>query len=79
MRVSCCKVVILQGLKLVRITVTLSDMSDSCLLLSSHSNSTFIMLYMYREMDVDMKQWHDKGELKIKIFLELKNRKEIEK
>jgi hypothetical protein len=79
MRVSCCKVVILQGLKLVRITVTLSDMSDSCLLLLSRSNSTFIMLYMYREMDVDMKQWHDRVELKIKIFLELKNRKEIEK
>jgi hypothetical protein len=75
MRVSCCKVVILQGLKLVRITVTLSDMSDSCLLLSSRSNSTFIMLYMYREMDVDMKQWHDKVELKIKIFLELKTEK----
>jgi hypothetical protein len=33
--------------------MTLSNMSDSCLLLSFRSNSTFIMLYMYHEMDVD--------------------------
>jgi hypothetical protein len=33
--------------------VTLSDMSDSCLLQSFSSNSTFILLYLYYEMDVD--------------------------
>jgi hypothetical protein len=39
--------------KLIRISMTLSDISDTCLLLSFCSNSTFIMLYLYREMDVD--------------------------
>jgi hypothetical protein len=33
--------------------MTLSDMSDICLLLSFRSNSTFIMLYLYHEMVVD--------------------------
>jgi hypothetical protein len=39
--------------KLARVLVTLSDMSDSYLLQSFNSNSTFIMLYRYHEMDVD--------------------------
>jgi hypothetical protein len=39
--------------KLARIFITPSDMSDSCLLQSFSSNSTFIMLYRYHEMDVD--------------------------
>jgi hypothetical protein len=33
--------------------VTLSNMSNSCLLLSSCSNSTFIMFIHVYEMDVD--------------------------
>jgi hypothetical protein len=33
--------------------MTLSDMSDSCLLLSFCSNPTFMMLYIYHEIDVD--------------------------
>jgi hypothetical protein len=33
--------------------VTLADMNDSCLLQPFSSNSTFIMLYLYHEMDVD--------------------------
>jgi hypothetical protein len=44
-QVSCCQVLTLQCLKLARVTVTPSDMSDSCLLQSFSSNSTFIMLY----------------------------------
>jgi hypothetical protein len=39
--------------KLVRIFVKLSDMSDTYPLQSFNSNSTFIMLYLYHEMDVD--------------------------
>jgi hypothetical protein len=39
--------------KLTRVAATLSDMSDSCLLLSFRSNSTFIMLYLYHEMNVE--------------------------
>jgi hypothetical protein len=39
--------------KVAQVIVTLSDMSDSCLLLSTHSNSIFIMLYLFHEMDVD--------------------------
>jgi hypothetical protein len=35
-----------------RVSMTLSYMSDTCLLLSFSSNSTFIMLHMYHEMDV---------------------------
>jgi hypothetical protein len=33
--------------------MTLSEMSDTSLLPSFNSNSTFIMLYRYHEMDVD--------------------------
>jgi hypothetical protein len=43
----------LPRLKLARVFTTLLDMSDSCLLQSLSCNSTFIMLYMYHEMDVD--------------------------
>jgi hypothetical protein len=39
--------------KLTRVSVTLSDMSDTCLLQSFSSNSTFIILYLIHEMDVD--------------------------
>jgi hypothetical protein len=53
LRVSCCHVVILARFKLTRVTATLSDMSDTCLLQSFSSNSTFLMLYLYHEMDVD--------------------------
>jgi hypothetical protein len=50
---SCCQVVTLARFKLAQVTATLLDMSDSCLLLSFRSNSTFIGLYLYRKMDVD--------------------------
>jgi hypothetical protein len=39
--------------KLAQVAVTLSEMSDSFLLLSSHSNSTFIMFTLVCENDVD--------------------------
>jgi hypothetical protein len=45
--------VILESLKLAPSSTTLSDMSDTCLLQSFSSNSTFIMLYLYHEMVVD--------------------------
>jgi hypothetical protein len=51
--VSCCQVVYLTRSKLAQVPVTLSDMSDTCPLQSFHSNSTFIMLYLIHEMDVD--------------------------
>jgi hypothetical protein len=38
--------------KLTRVCTTLSDMSDTCPLQSFSSSSTFIMLYLYHEMDV---------------------------
>ena len=41
------------GCILTRVSATLSDMSDACSLLSFRSNSTFIILYLYHEMDVD--------------------------
>jgi hypothetical protein len=40
----------LQGYKLIVISVTLSDMSDSCLLQSFLSNITFIMLMNFMRM-----------------------------
>jgi hypothetical protein len=43
----------LQGLKLIRVSVTLLHMSDTCPLQSFSSNSTFIMLYLYHEVDVN--------------------------
>jgi hypothetical protein len=51
--VSCCQVVILASFKLAHVTMTHSDMSDSCLLQSFSSNPTSIMLYLYHEMDVN--------------------------
>jgi hypothetical protein len=39
--------------KLTRVSATLSDMIDACLLQSFSSNSTFLILYLYHEMDVD--------------------------
>jgi hypothetical protein len=35
---------------LARVAATLSDMSNACLLLSSHSNSTFIMFHLLMSM-----------------------------
>jgi hypothetical protein len=52
-RMSCCQVVTLQGFKLTQVSATLSNMSDTCLLPSFSSNSIFIMLYLYHEMDVN--------------------------
>jgi hypothetical protein len=48
---------VLSGLSLVRcilirISMTPSDMGDGLLVASKCSNSTFIMLYLYHEMDV---------------------------
>jgi hypothetical protein len=43
----------LQGGLLIRISVTHLDMSDSLFAVFKHSNSTFILLYLYLEMDVD--------------------------
>jgi hypothetical protein len=39
--------------KLAQVSVTLLDMSDSCPLQSFSTNSTFIMLYLYHEVDAD--------------------------
>jgi hypothetical protein len=43
----------LQGLKLARVTVKPSDMGATCLLQSFNSNSIFIILYLYHEIEVD--------------------------
>jgi hypothetical protein len=43
----------LHGLKLARVTMKPLDMGATCLLQSFSSNSTFIMLYLCHEMDVD--------------------------
>jgi hypothetical protein len=43
----------LAGLKLTRVSATLLNMNGTCLLQSFSNNSTFIMLYLYHEMDVD--------------------------
>jgi hypothetical protein len=52
-RVSCCQVITLARFKLARVSVTLSNMSDTCPLQSFSSNSTFIMLYLIHEMDIN--------------------------
>jgi hypothetical protein len=52
-RVSCCQVFHLARCKLVQNSTTLSEMSDGLITVSKHSNSTFIMLYLNHEMDVD--------------------------
>jgi hypothetical protein len=51
--VSCCQVITLARFKLARVSVIPSDMGNICPLQSFSSNSTFIMLYLYHEMDVD--------------------------
>jgi hypothetical protein len=38
---------------MIRISATPSKMGDGLIVTSKHSNSTFIMLYLYHEMDVD--------------------------
>jgi hypothetical protein len=38
---------------MIRFSATPSDMGDGLITVSKHSNSTFIMLYLYHEMDVD--------------------------
>jgi hypothetical protein len=43
----------LQGLLSIRIFTTPSEMGDDLLAKSKRSNSTFIMLYLCNEMDVD--------------------------
>jgi hypothetical protein len=48
----------LQGLNFIRITVTLSDMSDSCLLQSFSSNSTSLCCYENYMDDVDYFVWY---------------------
>jgi hypothetical protein len=42
----------LQGWLLIRISATPSDMSDGLFAAPKRSNSTFIMLYLYHEMDI---------------------------
>jgi hypothetical protein len=37
---------------MIRISMTPSEMDDGLITESKHSNSTFIMLYLYHEMDV---------------------------
>jgi hypothetical protein len=43
----------LQGVLLIQISVTPSKMGDGLLVASKRSNSTFIILYLCHEMDVD--------------------------
>jgi hypothetical protein len=50
LRVSCCQVFPLQSSKLVRISMTLSEMSDGLIAVFKHSNSTFIMLMLIMRM-----------------------------
>jgi hypothetical protein len=43
----------LQGFKLTRVSVTLSDMSDTCPLQSFNSNVTFILIIIWLKMTFD--------------------------
>jgi hypothetical protein len=43
----------MQGCLLIQISTTPSDMSDGLFAAPKRSNSTFIMLYLYHEMDID--------------------------
>jgi hypothetical protein len=52
-RVSCCQVVYLARFKIGSSLHDTLGMSDTCPLQSFSSNSTFIMLYLYHELDVD--------------------------
>jgi hypothetical protein len=38
---------------MIQISMTPSDMGDGLIAESKHSNSTFIMLYLYHEMAID--------------------------
>jgi hypothetical protein len=51
----CCVVrfIPLQGCLLIQISMTSSDMGDGLFATPKHSNSTFIMLYLVHEMDID--------------------------
>jgi hypothetical protein len=52
-RVSCCQVITLVRFKLARVSTIPSDMGNTCPLQSFSSNSTFIMIYLVHEMDID--------------------------
>jgi hypothetical protein len=51
--VSCFQVITLARFKLARVSAIPSDMGNTCLLQSFSSNSTFIMIYLVHEMDID--------------------------
>jgi hypothetical protein len=51
-RVSCCQIFLYKAY-MIRISTTPSDVGDGLITVSKRSNSTFIMLYLYHEMDVD--------------------------
>jgi hypothetical protein len=51
--VSCCQVIILARFKLARVSTIPSDMDNTCPLQSFNNNSTFIMIYLVHEMDID--------------------------
>jgi hypothetical protein len=48
-----CQVITLARFKLARDSTIPSDIGNTCLLQSFSSNSTFIMLYLVHEMDID--------------------------
>jgi hypothetical protein len=51
--VSVCQVITLARFKLARVSAITSDMGNTCPLQSFSSNSTFIMIYLVHEMDID--------------------------
>jgi hypothetical protein len=51
--VACCQVITLARFKLSRVSVIPSDMGNTCPLQSFSSNSTFIIIYLVHEMDID--------------------------
>jgi hypothetical protein len=51
--VSCCQVITLARFKLARVSTIPSDMGNTCPLQSFSSNSTFIMICLLHEMDID--------------------------
>jgi hypothetical protein len=51
--VLCCQVISLVTLYTIRISTTPSKMGDGLITVFKRSNSTFIMLYLYHEMDID--------------------------
>jgi hypothetical protein len=51
--VSCCQVISLAGFKLARVSAIPLNMGNTCPLQSFSSNSTFIMIYLVHEMDID--------------------------